>query len=67
MIPIVARTVQETLLLVPDTLREASLALGLPRWKTIFRVVLPTARSGVVSVDRLSQCRHAMGGRTEDA
>ena len=62
MIPIVARTVQETLQLVPDALREASLALGIPRWKTILRVVLPTASAGVITGVVLSLAR--AGGET---
>lgn len=62
MIPIVARTVQETLLLVPDALREASLALGIPRWKTILHVVLPTASAGVITAVVLSMAR--AGGET---
>ncbi len=62
MIPIVARTVQETLLLVPDALREASLALGIPRWKTIVHVVLPTASAGVITAVVLSMAR--AGGET---
>ncbi|MGI8539963.1 MAG: phosphate ABC transporter permease PstA [Rubrobacteraceae bacterium] len=49
MIPIIARTTEEIIRLVPDSIREASLALGVPRWKTIMRVVLPTALSGVVT------------------
>lgn len=57
MIPIVARTVEETLRLVPDALREASLALGIPRWKTIMRVVLPTASAGVMTGIVLSMAR----------
>jgi phosphate transport system permease protein len=57
MIPIIARTVEETLRLVPDSLREASLALGIPRWKTIMRVVLPTASSGVITGVVLSVAR----------
>jgi phosphate transport system permease protein len=57
MIPIVARTVEETLRLVPDALREASLALGIPRWKTIMRVVLPTASAGVITGVVLSMAR----------
>jgi phosphate transport system permease protein len=57
MIPIVARTVEETLRLVPDALREASLALGIPRWKTIMRVVLPTASAGVMTAIVLSMAR----------
>jgi phosphate transport system permease protein len=62
MIPIVTRTVYETLRLVPDNLREASLALGAPRWKTILTVVLPTARAGVVTGTVLSLAR--AGGET---
>lgn len=62
MIPIVARTVEETLRLVPDSLREASLGLGIPRWKTIMRVVLPTARAGIITGVVLSIAR--AGGET---
>lgn len=47
MLPTVLRSTEEMLKLVPDTLREASYALGVPRWKTIVSVVLPTARSGI--------------------
>jgi phosphate transport system permease protein len=57
MIPIIARTVEETLRLVPDSLREASLALGIPRWKTIMRVVMPTASAGVMTAVVLSIAR----------
>jgi phosphate transport system permease protein len=62
MIPIVARTVEETLRLVPDALREASLALGIPRWRTILRVVLPTASAGLITGVVLSLAR--AGGET---
>ena len=62
MIPIVTRTVEETLRLVPDPLREASLGLGIPRWKTILKVVLPTARAGIVTGVVLSVAR--AGGET---
>src|SRR5438067_2003202 len=62
MIPIVARTVQETLQLVPDALREASLGLGIPRWKTILRVVVPTAKAGIITGVVLSIAR--AGGET---
>ena len=62
MIPTVTRTVEETLRLVPDALREASLALGIPRWKTILRVVLPTASAGVITGVVLSLAR--AGGET---
>jgi phosphate transport system permease protein len=62
MVPIVARTVEETLRLVPDSLREASLALGIPRWRTVLRVVLPTASAGVITAVVLSMAR--AGGET---
>jgi phosphate transport system permease protein len=62
MVPIVTRTAEETLRLVPDALREASLALGVPRWRTILRVVLPTARAGLLTGTVLSLAR--AGGET---
>ncbi len=49
MLPTVVRTTEVVLGLVPDSLREASLALGIPRWKTVVRVVLPTAMSGITT------------------
>jgi len=49
MIPIIARTTDESLKLVPMTLREASMALGIPRWKTIFRIVISTGKNGVLT------------------
>jgi len=49
MIPIIARTTDESLRLVPTTLREASMALGVPRWKTIFRVVVSTGKTGLMT------------------
>lgn len=49
MIPIIARTTDESLKLVPTTLREASMALGVPRWKTIFRVVIGTGKTGLLT------------------
>ncbi|TNM44106.1 phosphate ABC transporter permease PstA [Nocardioides albidus] len=49
MIPIVVRATEEMLLLVPDDLREASYALGTPKWKTIVRIVLPTALGGILT------------------
>jgi phosphate transport system permease protein len=48
-IPIALRTTEEIVRLVPLSLREAGLALGLPQWKVILRVVLPTARAGIVT------------------
>ena len=49
MIPVVVRSTEEMLKLVPNELREASYALGVPKWMTIVRVVLPTAFSGIVT------------------
>jgi phosphate transport system permease protein len=49
MIPIVIRSAEETLKIVPDHLREAAYALGTPKWKTITKVVLPTAFAGLVT------------------
>ncbi len=49
MIPTVVRNSEEMLRIVPNELREASLALGVPKWRTIFKVVLPTAASGLAS------------------
>ena len=49
MLPVVIRNTEEMLQLVPDELREASYALGIPKWKTILRIVLPTALSGTVT------------------
>ncbi len=49
MIPIVVRSTEEMLRLVPDDLREASYALGVPKWRTIAKVVLPTALGGIVT------------------
>ena len=49
MIPTVVRSTEEMLKLVPNELREASFALGVPKWKTIMKIVLPTAFSGIVT------------------
>jgi len=59
MVPIVARTVEEVLRLVPNSLREAALALGAPRWRVILSVVLPTARAGVLTAAILALARSA--------
>jgi phosphate transport system permease protein len=59
MVPIVARTVEEVLRLVPNSLREAALALGAPKWKVIMSIVLPTARAGVVTAAVLALARSA--------
>jgi phosphate transport system permease protein len=57
MIPIVVRSSEEMLKLVPNELREASLALGVPRWLTIVKVVLPTALAGLVTGVMLAVAR----------
>ncbi len=49
MIPTVVRSSEEMMRLVPDDLREASYALGVPKWRTITRVVLPTSLAGIVT------------------
>jgi len=49
MLPMVARATQEVLALVPRSLREASLALGVPRWRTVYSIVLPTAIGGILT------------------
>nr|WP_228563705.1 phosphate ABC transporter permease subunit PstC [Catenulispora rubra] len=49
MLPVVIRSSEEMLKLVPDSLREASYALGVPKWRTITRVVIPTALPGIVT------------------
>ena len=49
MIPIVTRTTEEAMKLVPPTIREAALALGIPRWKTTITVVLSSAKKGIAT------------------
>ncbi|KQH75912.1 MULTISPECIES: phosphate ABC transporter permease PstA [Mycobacterium] len=49
MLPVVVRSTEEMLRLVPDELREASYALGVPKWKTIVRIVAPIATPGIIS------------------
>jgi phosphate transport system permease protein len=57
MLPVVVRSTEEMLRLVPDDLREASYALGIPKWKTIVRIVIPIAMPGIVSGVLLSVAR----------
>lgn len=57
MIPIVVRNTEEMLRVVPMDLREASYALGVPKWKTIAKIVLPTALSGIVTGVMLAVAR----------
>ncbi|NNG20757.1 phosphate ABC transporter permease PstA [Naumannella sp. ID2617S] len=49
MIPVVVRSTEEMLRLVPNELREASYALGVPKWRTILKVVLPTSIAGIIT------------------
>jgi phosphate transport system permease protein len=57
MLPVVVRSSEEMLRLVPDEFREASYALGIPKWKTIVRIVFPIAMPGIVSGVLLSVAR----------
>ena len=57
MIPIVVRSTEEMLKIVPASLREASYALGVPKWRTIIKVVLPTALAGIVTGVMLAVAR----------
>lgn len=57
MTPVVIRSVEEMLRLVPNELREASLALGVPKWLTIVKVVLPTSMAGIVTGVMLAVAR----------
>jgi ABC-type spermidine/putrescine transport system permease subunit II len=64
MIPVIVRTTEEMLKLVPNELREASYALGVPKWKTIARIVVPTALTGIINRHR---ARHRSRGRRDSA
>jgi phosphate transport system permease protein len=57
MIPVIVRATEEMLRIVPMDLREASYALGVPKWKTIARIVIPTALSGIVTGIMLALAR----------
>lgn len=59
MMPVVVRSTEEMLKLVPNELREASLALGVPKWRTILKVVLPTAIGGITTGVMLAVARIA--------
>ncbi len=59
MLPIIARTTEEMIRLVPTSLREASLALGVPAWRTTISVVLRTARGGILTGIMLAIARVA--------
>ncbi|MFJ9589198.1 phosphate ABC transporter permease PstA [Streptomyces acidicola] len=57
MMPVVVRSTEEMLKLVPNELREASLALGVPKWKTITKIVIPTAIGGITTGVMLAVAR----------
>lgn len=57
MVPIVARSTEEILKLVPRSIHEAGLALGIPRWKVLIRLIIPGVRSGVVTGVLLASAR----------
>jgi phosphate transport system permease protein len=59
MLPLVARATMEVLALVPNSLREASLALGVPRWRTTLSIVLPQTIGGIVTGTVLAVARVA--------
>jgi phosphate transport system permease protein len=59
MLPVITRSSEVVLLLVPDSLREAALALGAPRWRIVFRIVLPSALPGLVTGSLLAVARAA--------
>ena len=59
MLPLVARATMEVLALVPNHLREASYALGVSKWQTVLRVVLPTAFGGILTGTTLAIARAA--------
>jgi phosphate transport system permease protein len=59
MLPVIVRSTEETMRLIPDTLKEASLALGVPYSKTILKVVLPAGLSGIVTGILISTARVA--------
>jgi phosphate transport system permease protein len=59
MMPVVVRSTEEMLKLVPNELREASLAMGVPKWRTVLRVVLPTAIGGIATGVMLAIARIA--------
>ena len=59
MVPVVARTAEESLRLVPDSMREAALALGITRWRAVVGVVIPGAMTGIITGIMLAVARIA--------
>ncbi len=62
MLPVIVRSTEETLRLIPDTLREASLSLGVPYYRTVLKVVMPAGMSGIATGILISVAR--VGGET---
>jgi len=62
MLPVIVRTTEETLKLIPDTLREASLSLGVPYYRTVLKVIVPAGMSGIATGILISVAR--VGGET---
>src|SRR5215472_2402269 len=59
MVPVISRTTEEVLLLVPQPIREAAWGLGIPHWRTTLSVIIPTASSGIVTAIMLAFARIA--------
>jgi len=59
MLPVIVRATEETLKLIPDTLKEASLSLGVPYYRTILKVILPAGASGIATGVLISVARVA--------
>jgi phosphate transport system permease protein len=59
MVPVIMRTTEEILKLIPGTIREASLALGIPVWRTVLNIVLPTGLAGILTGVMLAVARAA--------
>ncbi|MGA2521859.1 MAG: ABC transporter permease subunit, partial [Acidimicrobiales bacterium] len=59
MLPLITRAALEVIIIVPGSLREAALALGAPQWRVVLRIVLPTARVGLITAAILGVARTA--------
>jgi phosphate transport system permease protein len=62
MLPVIVRSTEETIKLIPDTLREASLSLGVPYYRTVLKVIIPAGMSGIATGILISVAR--VGGET---
>ena len=59
MVPVIARTAEESLRLVPNTMREAALAFGITRWRAVIGVIIPGAMTGIITGMMLGVARIA--------